>query len=1330
MSKLYHILLLEDNASDAELIEIQLGKMDLEFDLNVIETQQELTEKLADDCPDLVISDYNLPGLSGADVLNEVHRQCPKLPFILVSGYIDTQTAVEMMVDGAADYVFKDNLARLAPAVQRELLSYEEYKHQKQLLEASYDLAKIGHWELDVKDEELFWSPQVKRLHEVPQDFDPDLDKAVQFYKGEENQKKIVALVEEAIEHGKQYETELPIETAKGNTRWVRTVGDTVEHDGKVVRVYGSTQDITDRKRSEQHLKETKDKLRDIVEHSTNLFYRHDTDFNLTYVSPQAQHFLGCSQEQAMGNWTDFLTDHPKNKAAIEITEKAIETGEEQPAYELQLQRLDGTKLWVQVNEAPIVENGQTVAVVGALTDITDLKESHKKQEMLSMVASETQNIVIITGTDDQIQWVNEAFTKVTGYTEEEARGKNPGDLLQGEGTDPDAVKRLSEKFGTGEAYSEEILNYTKDGEPYWIKMDVKPMRNEHGEIERYFAIQEDITERKQKEEDLKEKARRLHWSQQIGDIGDWKFDVETESVFWSDMMYTIYERNLSQGPPSYEEIMGYYPDEKERQNHINEIEQAIEHGTSYSFDITMKTDRGNIKYLHVEGFPKTNENGQVEQLLGIVQDITARKEVELDLQEKERELRSIINNISGLFQRYKLYPDGSDEYEYVSKGVEDLHEVSQVEVDSNPSKIWEQVVEEDKEGLRNSIKNSVENLSEWNHKWRIKTPSGKLKWIHGRGTPYKKPDGSIVWDAIKIDVTKQEQVLQEREELYHLLEDSLNEVYVFDRESLTFRYVNKSVTDNTKYSIDELATMTPLDLKPDYSENQFRKLLSELDKQDNRLFFESRHQRADGTFYPVEVYLTQDIYRGEEVHVANILDVTEKQKVHNRLRMLLETAPIPIFIESDEGVIIDLWNEAAEDVLGFSKDEALGKKLPHLKKEQYDSYHRLMDEIKQGQKVKGAEITRSRKDGTEFPARLNASPLFDESDKIDSILVTIEDITEEKQLEQRLRNQVEFASSIIDSLPGLFYMMDGDQNFVRANTNVYKLFNFDEDQLAQIDPLSLIAPREREKITEKIKEVLDTGYAETETIMLVDGEERHFYINGRLIELDGEKYLLGNGIDITERVHTQKENEVLLKEVHHRVKNNLAIISGLLMLEIQNNEHAELELPLQRSINRIQSMAKVHELLYNSSQFSSINLEKYLNQIAEIVQETLGSNNGGIDITLDIDNIDVNINTGIPLGMLINELITNSFKYAFEDREGTISIAVKKENHYFDVVYADNGKGISGDFDLSESNTLGMRIIHTLLMQLQADFDLATNGRFELDFRFEELETGSHGNM
>ncbi|MCC5914002.1 MAG: PAS domain S-box protein [Balneolaceae bacterium] len=183
------------------------------------------------------------------------------------------------------------------------------------------------------------------------------------------------------------------------------------------MRLYGTIQDIDERKRTEEQLRKTEQKLRDVVENSTNLFYKHTPDHTLTYISPQSEHFFACSAEEAMIDWTEFLTDHPENKDGIQNTEKAIETGERQPPFEIQIKRMDGKKLWVEVNEAPITENGETVAIVGSLTDITDRKNVEEKlrkslrekETLLAEIHHRVKNNLAVVASMLQIQAIGTA---------------------------------------------------------------------------------------------------------------------------------------------------------------------------------------------------------------------------------------------------------------------------------------------------------------------------------------------------------------------------------------------------------------------------------------------------------------------------------------------------------------------------------------------------------------------------------------------------------------------------------------------------------------------------------------------------------------------------------------------------------------------------------------------------------------------------------------------------------------------------------------------------------------------------------------------------------
>lgn len=146
--------------------------------------------------------------------------------------------------------------------------------------------------------------------------------------------------------------------------------------NGKPVALCGVSTDITERKKTEEALKENERILKSIIENSTNVFYRHDVNHKLTYLSPQIKQVLGYEPEEAMRVWTELASDHPLNERGFNLTVKAIQTGQPQPPYELELIHKAGHKIMAEVREAPLVENGETIAIVGALTDITERKQA------------------------------------------------------------------------------------------------------------------------------------------------------------------------------------------------------------------------------------------------------------------------------------------------------------------------------------------------------------------------------------------------------------------------------------------------------------------------------------------------------------------------------------------------------------------------------------------------------------------------------------------------------------------------------------------------------------------------------------------------------------------------------------------------------------------------------------------------------------------------------------------------------------------------------------------------------------------------------------------
>jgi PAS domain S-box-containing protein len=192
--------------------------------------------------------------------------------------------------------------------------------------------------------------------------------------------------------------------------------------------------EVVERQRAEDALRESQHRVSEIIEYSTNMFYSHTADGMITYVSPQSRRLLGCEPEEALRRYQEFLTDHPANGRCVEATRRALETGEKQPPYELELCGADGVTRWVEVNEAPVIRNGRTVGLVGSLTDVTEAKRAAAEQARLELQLRQAQKMEAVGRLAGGIAHdFNNLLTAVVGNTELVAAGIDPGHPLQTE---------------------------------------------------------------------------------------------------------------------------------------------------------------------------------------------------------------------------------------------------------------------------------------------------------------------------------------------------------------------------------------------------------------------------------------------------------------------------------------------------------------------------------------------------------------------------------------------------------------------------------------------------------------------------------------------------------------------------------------------------------------------------------------------------------------------------------------------------------------------------------------------------------------------------------
>ena len=216
-----------------------------------------------------------------------------------------------------------------------------------------------------------------------------------------------------------------------------------------------------------------------------------------------------------------------------------------------------------------------------------------------------------------------------------------------------------------------------------------------------------------------------------------------------------------------------------------------------------------------------------------------------------------------------------------------------------------------------------------------------------------------------------------------------------------------------------------------------------------------------------------------------------------------------------------------------------------------------------------------------------------------------------------------------------------------------------------------------------------------------------------RTSNLDDVNVNLMTEIDIRLNAEKQlsknlKEKEVLLREVHHRVKNNLQIIISLLNLQSRYITDETTLSAFRESQNRVRAMALVHEKLYGSADLATIDLDNYIRFLGNNLVQFYGIQGKNITLTIDIHDIFLAIDTAIPFGLMINELISNSLKYAFPNgRKGEISIAIHRQDHTLTILFRDNGVGIPEDLDWRNARSMGLQLVTALVDQLDGTIEL-----------------------
>jgi PAS domain S-box-containing protein len=322
----------------------------------------------------------------------------------------------------------------------------------------------------------------------------------------------------------------------------------------------------------------------------------------------------------------------------------------------------EGRPCWLRVEMQPIQAADGSIerfVVIGA--DISADKEQAEQLRRLSLVAAYTDNAVVISDAQGCIEWVNEGFMHLTGYTFDEVVGHKPGHLLQGEATDPAAVAEIRSALAAGRGCDVEIINYTKSGVPYWVRLQITPIRDAAGEIERFIAVESDISRQKQQAEASRQLALVAAHTHNAVLLLDCDRIVQ-----WVNAGFTrLYGYTLQEvvGAPIGEKVIGPETDAEE----LARLAASLRSTESYRSDLLNYTKAGEKVWVSVDVTPVIGETGEVERYVIIIADISARKESEALVAqslEKERQMnqqqRRFVSVVSHEFRTPLAIIDGA----------------------------------------------------------------------------------------------------------------------------------------------------------------------------------------------------------------------------------------------------------------------------------------------------------------------------------------------------------------------------------------------------------------------------------------------------------------------------------------------------------------------------------------------------------------------------------------------------------------------------------------------------------------------------------------------
>lgn len=482
-----------------------------------------------------------------------------------------------------------------------------------------------------------------------------------------------------------------------------------------------------------------------------------------------------------------------------------------------------------------------------------------------------------------------------------------------------EATKDLLE---TGKPYDLDLRMFNVNNEEIWVRNVVQPVYNDDKKIIGKRGVVQNITEEKYLRDLNKEVAKMVK-------IGSWKVDLEKGTVFWSEEIHELHETDSKTYTPNLEEGINFYREDF-REMVRSSVQNAIETGKSFDFEAVIVTAKNNEIWIRSIGNAEFVD-GKCVGLYGGFQEITEKKLAAIEL---EKSLKSLEDYKYSLDQSAIIaFTDQKGIITYTNDNFCKISGYSREELIGNTHQMINS--KHHPKSFFVDLWKTIASGNVWRGEIKNKAKDGSYYWVDTTIVPFlnekNRPNQYL---AIRFDITERKNSAEEKNRFQKTLENSVNEIYIFNASTYKFSYVNKTALNNLGFTFDQIKELTPLDIKEEYTYDSFNELTLPLkNKEKEKVIFFTTHKRKNGSLYPVEIHLNLVEDYDQQNFIAIVLDITERKKAEEKLvltseRLHLATTSVKMGIW-DWNIVNDqfTWDDRMFELYGLDSKKFSGTK-------------------------------------------------------------------------------------------------------------------------------------------------------------------------------------------------------------------------------------------------------------------------------------------------------------------------------------------------------------------------------------------------------------------